>query len=243
MKGLFSCILALLLLVCLTLPAEAEGGVVITLEQGGFANIPQGSEENHPKHLQIVPVNAQIVIRAISKVDDGMNAFSMTNLEELLRTMPLSEALGSMRLSAQPRGLGAGSYSCKVRVDYLDAQGVPAYDEAVFSYTITEQAKASSGAPASSASTADASAQALPAGSTPVTPYTSLDGLETATIVNCKNYANVRSGPNMDDYVVGKAMLGERVGIHGRSDDGEWYEVQYENASRVGWVHKSFVEK
>ena len=46
---------------------------------------------------------------------------------------------------------------------------------------------------------------------------------------------NLRTGPGMDHPIIGELMLGQEVGIIGRSDNNEWLQVRL-NDGRTGWA-------
>lgn len=58
-------------------------------------------------------------------------------------------------------------------------------------------------------------------------------------IVTVQGDMNVRSGPGTDAERIGGATAGEEYVITGRSEDGEWWQIDYNG--ETGWIYASFV--
>ncbi len=58
-------------------------------------------------------------------------------------------------------------------------------------------------------------------------------------IVTVQGDMNVRSGPGIDAERIGGATAGEEFVITGRSEDGEWWQIDY--SGETGWIYAPFV--
>ena len=62
-----------------------------------------------------------------------------------------------------------------------------------------------------------------------------------ATVVRCKTSVNVRAGAGTNTKKIGTAKKGAKFECLGKSDDGNWYKIQY-TSSKEGYVHKDYIE-
>ena len=62
-----------------------------------------------------------------------------------------------------------------------------------------------------------------------------------ATVVNCKNSVNVRAGAGTNTKKIGTAKKGAKFECLGKSDDGNWYKIQY-NSTTVAYIHKDYID-
>ncbi len=81
--------------------------------------------------------------------------------------------------------------------------------------------------------------------STPTAPVTStasidIPGAITAT-VNATDTLRVRADPSTDAAILGRLRLGTTVMILARSDDSQWWQIAYPDATQVGWVAAEYV--
>ena len=62
-----------------------------------------------------------------------------------------------------------------------------------------------------------------------------------ATVVRCKTSVNVRAGAGTNTKKIGTAKKGAKFECLGKSDDGNWYKIQY-NSTTVAYIHKDYID-
>ena len=62
-----------------------------------------------------------------------------------------------------------------------------------------------------------------------------------ATVVRCKTSVNVRAGAGTNTKKIGTAKKGAKFECLGKSDDGNWYKIQY-NSTTVAYIHKNYID-
>ena len=62
-----------------------------------------------------------------------------------------------------------------------------------------------------------------------------------ATVVRCKTSVNVRAGAGTNTKKIGTAKKGAKFECLGKSDDGNWYKIQY-NSTTVAYIHKAYID-
>ena len=80
------------------------------------------------------------------------------------------------------------------------------------------------------------SVESLPESSVPSEPP-----VETWVIVNVDpdSYVNVRSGPGLEEQIIGQALLGETYEISQEGSTEEWIQIDYKGA--VGYVFHDYI--
>ena len=62
-----------------------------------------------------------------------------------------------------------------------------------------------------------------------------------ATVVRCKTSVNVRAGAGTNTKKIGTAKKGAKFECLGKSDDGNWYKIQY-NSTTVAYIYKVYID-
>jgi uncharacterized protein YraI len=67
----------------------------------------------------------------------------------------------------------------------------------------------------------------------------------TASVVLGKVNAdplNVRAGPGPTYAILGRLTQGTQVTLTGKSEDGNFFQIQYPEPGKYGWVSKTFID-
>ena len=71
------------------------------------------------------------------------------------------------------------------------------------------------------------------------TPTATTEPVTGQAQVTVQGEMNVRAGPSTDSPVVGAAGLGEEFAITGKSEDGNWWQIEIDD--QVGWIYAPYV--
>lgn len=72
-------------------------------------------------------------------------------------------------------------------------------------------------------------------------PLAEGSGHEQAVVVNCREWANVRSGPGTEYEIIGRVHPGEWISLLQWNWDETWCNILYDGESRLGWLHYAFI--
>lgn len=65
---------------------------------------------------------------------------------------------------------------------------------------------------------------------------------QTATVVNVREYANIRTLPSTDATIVGQVALGEIIELVEWDETDTWCKIIYNGGSNLGWLHGKFIK-
>ena len=77
------------------------------------------------------------------------------------------------------------------------------------------------------------------------TPTASAPGAPSAAIMTGRvtvTGLNVRGGPGVDQPIVGELRAGDAVGVVGRSEEGDWLNIEWPDAQDGAWVAARYIE-
>ncbi len=81
---------------------------------------------------------------------------------------------------------------------------------------------------------------AVDAENVPVVDGGEMAMMEKKALVTINGDMNVRAGPGTNYAIVGPATYGQEYAVTGKSEDGEWWRIDYDDQS--GWIFAPFVE-
>lgn len=64
---------------------------------------------------------------------------------------------------------------------------------------------------------------------------------QKATVVGCKESANVRALPSTEAAICGQVFLGETIELLAWDETGTWCKILYNGGNNVGWLHGKFI--
>lgn len=65
---------------------------------------------------------------------------------------------------------------------------------------------------------------------------------QRATVINVREYANVRALPSTDAAITGQVSLGETIELLEWDETGTWCKIIYNGGSNLGWLHGKFIK-
>ena len=95
--------------------------------------------------------------------------------------------------------------------------------------------------PAAPAPTTAPAAPAAPKATTPPAPTATPTVGAVLGRVNA-DPLNVRAGPGATFSILGRLTQGAQVILTGKSEDGNYFQIQYPEPGKFGWVSKAFID-